>query len=174
MNASELDRLMRIIESGRADELSPTEVARLESVLNSDATLADLPARRVPRVDPRMSAAVAELSSITSPDAEMWEHVWERIESESPIAASAVTPSWNTRLLRLWRPLSAAAACLLLGIIWRLGTPAPRDAWPLEIAGDVEIEALEVYGDALPFVVTLGGDHPTEMVWVLEGTESEG
>jgi hypothetical protein len=159
-----LDDALKALATGDVDALSPEQVERLEGLLNSRPELADAFARQLAVPDEPLRAA---LTSAATPSANQWERAWNGIASAEGSAARA---RGRGRIWRLWAPLSAVAASLLLVGVWRATAPAPAPApWPMQLASDVEIDELEVYGDATAFVVYTGGDEGIDVIWVLEG-----
>ena len=148
--------------------LTPEQVARLERVLNSEAAVAQRVGTQMPQRDARLAEALGELDRLDKPSRQDWQHVWERIETAAPAAVGRNQAGVSARILRFWRPLAAAAACLLLVSVWKL-LPAPADElWPMQLASNVEISDIEVSEGATPFVVSIGEDSGSKIIWVLE------
>jgi hypothetical protein len=55
----------------------------------------------------------------------------------------------------------------LLTVFWTLRPSAP-EAWPLQLATNVEINELEVSEDATTFVFATGARNDVQVIWVLE------
>ncbi|MCK4343081.1 MAG: hypothetical protein KAY37_15305 [Phycisphaerae bacterium] len=157
-----LNDALRFVEAGDLDALSPDQAARLEAVLNDEPLVAARVSNCIPTPDPALAAALEQLEKPAWPSAERWNRVWGRIEAATP---SGFTPGGRglTRILQIWKPLAAAAACLVLAALWTGQTPA------MQLATDVVINELEVGEGALPFVVSVGGDEGIKVIWVLEG-----
>ena len=106
-----------------------------------------------------------------SPEPDVWEAVWNRIDvaamGSPPVGLSGRPGRW----LRLWGVISAAAMILLVTAIWHLVPLGPSPAWEFRLAGarDVEIESLEVFGEATTFVLNADDDLGTSIIWVMEG-----
>lgn len=153
-----LENLLATVADGRLDELSPDQVAALEEYLDASPDAAARLAAASPNPDPRLSPAAA------SPTTAEWDAVWDNVESASstPNAQSGLQ-----RLIRFWRPLSAAAACALLMLMWR-GIPRSDDAaWPIQLSDQVVVHEIEVFGDADAFV-DYGDGGGGAMIWLLE------
>jgi hypothetical protein len=160
--------LLRRIEAGELDSLTPAEIERAERLLNSDSAAAGRVAGQIPPVDANLRDALADAASDSMPREADWDAAWARIE-----AAAAPARGPMPRTLRWGTSVGAIAACLLVAALWsmpdarRSGTRAP-EAWPVVLAHDVEIDALEVGEDTLPIVVATGGDDSVEVIWVME------
>lgn len=148
---------LEALAAGWLDSLSPEQIARLETHLNANPTAADQLADRTPTVEPVLHTGVEH------PPAEAWESVWENIES-----ATARPITWLPRLLRLWQPLAAVAACLLMVGIWYFNREAAPAPWPVEWAREMEINDLQVFEGSMPFVLSAGNDGTISMIWVIE------
>lgn len=166
-----LEELIEKIEAGVLADLSDEQVARLADALDAGALPEVADRRATP--DPRLRSALDQVERPALPTSAAWDTMWQRVDA----AAHAEPPSVGARVLRLWRPLGVAvAAGLMLAAIWaRPVEPraAAADDWPLRLARDVQINALEV-SNGTPFVVSLGGGNGSEMIWVLSAVESGG
>ncbi len=154
----DIRELFGLLDAGRLDELTPEEVRRLETHLDATPADADRLSRVAPPTDPLLQAPPP---SVPQP---RWDAVWENVTA----AAGPARP--GPRVLRLWRPLAAVAAAVVLGIgLWdydRVAAPAP-DAWPVQWADTVEIDELESAGDTMPLVLS-AGDEAVPVIWVFE------
>ncbi len=158
------ERLLEALRSADLDQFSPEEVARIEGLLNSRPDLASVVGEQPATPDAGLASVLRQSSAPQTPSASEWESVWENIETAPATTANQPSRRW----LHWWTPLTAIAAGLLLGIVWR-SAPAPTTApWPLQLATDVEIQSLEVYGDATPMIVSTGGTDSIDVIWVLE------
>lgn len=157
---------LKAVAKGDLDALTPEQVRQVEAALNSDARLAAAFEGERPRVEPRLAAALGEFDRSDQPTPADWQRVWNAIDTAG---ARHGRPNVGVahRILRAWRPLMAAAACLLLVLGWRVTQPAAVDPWPLQLAAEVEINNLEVFQGATSFVVAVGGDTGGEIIWVL-------
>ncbi len=162
---------LKALADGELDVLRPEQVRQVEAALNRDARLAAPFAGQQPRVEPHLAAALNELDRSDQPTTADWERVWDNIDAA---AARRGRPDAGVarRVLRAWRPLMAAAACLLLVLGWRVTQPAAVEPWPLQLAAEVEIDSLEVFQGATSFVVAVGGDNGGEIIWVLPAGSS--
>jgi hypothetical protein len=159
-----LEQTLRAVLSGELDGLTPEQVVQLEIALNRNPGLAARLADEVPPLERPLRAAFRAWALATPVPARAWERVEEQVVSApAPARAKRV----HARTFRLWAPFLAAAACLVLAMLWRLGVPASVAAPPLQLATDLEIERLEVYDDATPFVVSVGNSGAV-IVWVLQ------
>ena len=161
------DELLAQVAGGRLDELTPEQVAALEAHLNATPAAAERLADVVPASDPGMSHMPAP------PSATEWDELWERVDSALPVRKSA--PREVGRVIRLWEPLAAVAACLLLMILWRAGPAPAQPAWEMRLSDHVVVHELEVFGDASSFVAYSDDDSGTAVIWVIEeGEEQQG
>jgi hypothetical protein len=164
MNAprENLDTLLRAVARGELDQLTPAQVAELEAGLN--ITPASEFAQQLAQPEPALAVALAAAAATDRPAIRTWDAMWDRIDAAT--TSSRVAP--RNRLLRLWRPLAAVAAGLLFLAAWRVAQPPIVEPWPLQLATDTEIQSLEVYGDATPFVVSAGQNGSAiKVIWML-------
>ncbi len=161
-----LDRLLRAFARGRADDLSPEELALVERLLNTDAAIAARVADERPERDPALASALAALQQVELPSAAAWERTWERIAAAEPVVLRLPRAAWLWRAQRYWRPLAAVAAVLCLAVLWQYNVPAAPDAWPLQLATNARIDELEVSEGESSFVISIGGDGG-EVIWIL-------
>jgi len=152
---------LEAVLAGRLDELTPEAVDRLEAYLNADPAAAAPLAERVPVPRFRVPAR--------APSTGTWERMWGCIEKAAKPAAARPRIAG---ILRLWAPLGAAAACLLLAGLWQVGRSA-QPAWPITWAHEVEISELQVFPGGTPLVLAAGTDEPISVLWVLE-SEGQG
>lgn len=164
---------------GRFDELAPDEVARVETHLNDCSACAELLAHETAAIErptrggtdaSSVGDAPLGLPSVETPSAEAWERVWDNVERSASAASVRSKPQGRhiIRFLYPWSAFAAAAAIVLMVGLWRL---APRtQTWALDLAGadDVEIQLLEVYGDAMPFVISGDAEGDVSMVWMMD------
>ena len=143
------------IVAGDLDAPSPDQIARLEARVNANPDVRARLAGIVPPIEPALRAAVQP------PPKRVWEDVWRRVDE-------AVSAAPAPRVLRLWRPLTAAAACVLMVGLWNIGRGPTVADWPVEWARDVEINELEVLEGCTPFVAAVGADSPVSVIWVLD------
>jgi hypothetical protein len=155
-----LDELLDRVRAGRLDELTPEQVAALEAHLDATPTAAERLANVIPEPDPHLSAPVS------SPTEDQWNAIWERVESAASSPRSPRRPV--SRVLRFWSPLAAAAACLLLVVVWRLSAPP---AWEMHLSEHVVVHELEVFGNSSAFVAYSDDDDGSAMIWVFEEDE---
>ncbi|MFH1747548.1 MAG: hypothetical protein ABIG44_10940 [Planctomycetota bacterium] len=155
---NDIQELLKLVEAGRLDALSPEQITLLEARVNADPELAAVLEDQQPPVEPWLAESVEE------PDADAWENLWQQVDGQS-------TPSrhiFTRRFIRLWAPLSAvAAACVLMVGLWSFNRGADPADWPVEWADSVEINELEVSGDRLPLVMA-AGSNAVPVIWVLE------
>lgn len=157
----------RAIERGDLDALTPEAVARLETLLHEQPDLTRRVGHLRAQPDERLAQTLDSADADTLPDAASWERVWRRIDGRAQVKRRAAQR--GVRILQLWPALTAAAAGLVLAAVWNWPTsPAATEPWTLKLATQVEIQELEVYDGAMPFVVSAGGDHGAEIIWVLE------
>ncbi len=162
-----LDDALRAMEAGDLDSLSPDQVARLEALLNDSPQAAARVADRVAAPEPRLAEALERLETPSLPSPAAWSDAWARIDAETASTSGRIG-NVTTRIIRLWKPLAALAACLCLAALWSFHSPAAPESWPMQLATNVEISQLEVYDGATPFVISSGGENGYEIIWVLE------
>jgi hypothetical protein len=163
-----LNAALQAVKAGDLDALTPEQVARLERVLNDELAVAAQLGGQVPKPDERWASALDAVERPGGPSDATWERIWTRIDNAAPVSLRQTGQSGAARILRLWKPLAAAAACLLLAALWRAGTPATVKPWPMELATSVQIDQLEVSEGSTPFVVTTGGENGFDVIWVLQ------
>lgn len=158
------DELLDRVSAGQLDALTPEQVAALEAHLNATPAAAQRLAGVVPAPDPRLTSA-------PSPSEADWDRVWERVDwaEAAPLPAR---PALG-RVFRLWRPLAAAAACLLLVVVWRTMLSPAVPSWELRLSDDVVVHELEVFEDASAFVAYADDESGTAVIWVFEEDEDE-
>ena len=160
-----LHAALRAVAAGDLDALTPEQAAQLERALNENPRVAALVADAVPVPDERLAAGLAELERGALPSDAAWDQVWARVDAAGARTAARGRHTVAARVLRLWKPLLAAAACLALATVWRLSLKGPADdAWPIQLATNVEIQALDVGDHATPYISTTDG---VDMIWVL-------
>ncbi|MEP0846650.1 MAG: hypothetical protein HRF50_07480 [Phycisphaerae bacterium] len=166
-----LDQLLERVAAGRLDELSPEQVAALETHLNANAAAAARLANLLPRPPAGPLARVAE------PSAAQWERVWRGVEAAGSRQAARGTDAASApqtmrgrtrRFLRLWEGIAAAAACVLFAVLWRSSQPAAEASWPIQLSQHVEVDSLEVFDDSTAFVVVPDDGSDGAVIWVLD------
>jgi anti-sigma-K factor RskA len=160
-----LDRFIADLAAGDPDMLPAEQVARLERVLDTDPRLAAHVAAQRPARDERLHTALEQVERPALPTAARWEGLWAQIEVAAPVAVSSVRRGSVVGVLRYWRPVAVAAACLLLAMFWKAAAPA-ADPWPLVLASNVEIDDLDVSEGATSFLVHVEGSG-ADVIWVL-------
>lgn len=149
---------LEAIAAGELDALSAEDVVRVEEFLNETPAAAAQLAALTPPVEPALRLG------IPTPTRAGWQRVWERVDA----AGTPATMRVARRVLRFWRPLLAAAACLLLAAIWSLSSPAPRNDWPVEWASSIEVDDIQAFNGDTPFVIGADQDSPIPVIWLLE------
>jgi len=157
----QLDQLLALAAAGDFDALTPQQVAALEAHLNTCSPCAARLARSAPAADVRLTPAV-EL-----PSEEGWDRVWEVIEAARQ---TRVRQAWPARgaVQRLWRPLLAAAACILMVVMWRSAPMSETQTWELKLSDNVVVHEIETFGDLTSLVVYPAEDDGATVVWFLE------
>lgn len=153
------DAIDALVE-GRFDEIEPDEMARVEAHLNECDACAD-------RLADVTAAGDAELrAEPVGPTADQWGAVWDRIDAGS----SGKSTSRRPRRLSLWAGLSAAAVFVAAVGLWQVVElrRGPDRTMHLADNDDVQIESLEVYGDATTIVLEAGDDAKVPVIWVME------
>jgi len=185
MNASKhnLDELLTRVAEGRLDELTAEQVAALEVHLNDSPEAAAKLAERIPT--PPAGPLAAEPAPPTEKE---WDAVWNGIEAgekknegEPSVAPDGApfppshlpTFPQAQRLARLWRPLSALAACVALFAAWHFATPTASADLEISLSDDVVIEEMEIFGDASAFVAYAGDGSGSAVIWILEDDEEQ-
>jgi len=158
------DDLLRLVADGRLDALRPDEVAALEKHLLADLRAADACASVPPEPDPLFASTPVPLPTESS-----WQGVWREIERAAREKHTPVRSlGW-----RLWPPIMAAAACVLVLTSWFSRPAGTAGAADSLLATNVEVLELEVFGDETPMVVATG-DHGAAIIWVLDESEGAG
>jgi len=160
-----LDHLLDRVVAGRLDELTPEQIDALEGHLSATPAAERRLADVVPEADPRLSA-IAPVP--TNAD---WDKVWQRVDSAAPTRVPTARAIGRT--IRLWQPLAAAAACLLLMVLWRVAPLRTQPPWELQLSGDVVVHELEIFGGDSAFVA-YSDDDGSAVIWVFEEDESQG
>lgn len=164
-----LDQLLAALESGDPAGLDERLLAQLEHALACNPELLARLADRTPAPPANLAVQLAAWEVVESPEPAAWNRMWDRI-------VAAEVRSGNTRgarrplILRLWQPVMAAAACLLLTLGWRLGAPSEStttDFWPILLATDADIQQVEVYDGDTSFIFATGGNNSVQVIWVL-------
>lgn len=156
------------IDFGNIDAISPEQIAELETALNAHEAGVSHLADRLAKPDPRLASALDAAERPAMPPPEAWDRMWDRITAETGRHQHA--PAAPHRIVRLWRPAAAVAACLFLATAWWLQTPTTAsDPWPVTLATNVEIEQVESFGDTMPLVMSVG-DEGMPVIWVVEDT----
>ena len=166
---TQLNALLARVAAGEIDALNPSEIALLESHLNDAPDAAGQLAKGRP--------PLMRLPEIAMPPEAAWDAMFDRIDASrgaataSPGRSPTTRPDRTHRLRRLrktWEPLLAAAAVVLLAVMWRLSptTPTAAEPWDLRLATDVSIDEIEVFGDATSFVAY--ADDGSTVIWVFE------
>jgi hypothetical protein len=147
--------------------LTAEQVARLEGALNADPRAAAQLANLRAAPEGRLKEAVECLDRVAMPSAATWNAVWARIEVAGTAQRAARRQERLGTVLRLWQPLAAIAACLLLALTW-WGAPGPErpDDWPVRLASNARISSLEVGPDLTPVVMGTG-PHGASIIWIV-------
>lgn len=172
-----LQALLERVRDGQLDDLAPPEITELEAYLNASPDAAD-------RLAATQAAPTQPIhADLTMPSADAWNQVWSNIEATAAPTLhrrgqipTTVQPLRRPRIIRLWQSLSAAAACLLAAVAWRVGgPPANSPQWTIQLSRDVEIHELEVYDDESVFVAYSESGDGSAIIWVYdEEDDSEG
>jgi hypothetical protein len=157
------------LAEGRFDAVSDEQMERVERHLGECADCS----ARLAGVTACPEADFVEVPP--SPTQEEWDDVWQAVDaatSAKPRLIEPVSP-WAGRWGR-W--VTAAAAGLALTVaLWRLPLPGRSPNFELRLAhaDDVQIESLSVYGEATPFVLSVGDEEDAiPIIWVIEDQES--
>lgn len=161
-----LDEALRAVAAGNLDALTPEQVARLERVLNDEPGVAARLAACTPAPEPKLATALQAAEQAALPPAQRWDLTWQRIDAAAPLTQRRAHAGIAGRLIRLWQPLVAAAACLMLAVMWRTTSSPTEDAWPMQLATDVQIDSLEV-PDGMTSLIVAGGDDNYKLIWIL-------
>jgi hypothetical protein len=152
-----LAALIDRIAADGVDALTAGELVELE------AALADRPELEA-RLGDLLPPADAALSAMEQPSPAEWERVWRRVEQAARPGAAVVPPV----LLRIWRPVAAIAACVLLALSWQVSRGTSGRAWSLKPATAIEVRSLEVYGDSVSLILPDAGSNSFPMIWVFD------
>ncbi|MEW6254122.1 MAG: hypothetical protein AB1716_26025 [Planctomycetota bacterium] len=157
------------LAAGDLDGLTPDQIARLEGVLNRHPPAAARFAELTPAPGPALRAALNEWENSAQPSAAAWDAMWGRIVTATqPRAVGQAT--WLTpRVLRIWRPLIAAAACLLMAVLWLAGTPQLGSAseMPIRLASHVVVDQIEAGEGLTPVLVSTNPDTGIDLIWLV-------
>ncbi len=173
--------VLAAVREGRWDALSPADIAALETHLaDCPACAAELAAAPA-APDAQTQALLAHLPAAPQPTAQTWELLWQSVGAALPSPARQAIPQplsaphhavrrtiVATWLIRFWRPIAVAAAAVFMVGVWRF---ALRPAAPpeLQLARNVQIDSLEVFGDASPIVYTIEGpDGGSTVIWIVD------
>jgi hypothetical protein len=157
----QLKGLLAAAAAGDFAALTPQQAAVLEAHLNTCSPCAARLARSAPAADAWLIPAVG------LPSEEDWDHVWEAIDAATQ---TRVQQAWLARgaVQRLWRPLLAAAACILMVVTWRSVPMSETQAWDLRLSEDVVVHEIETFGDLTSLVVHPAEDDGATVVWFLQ------
>ena len=157
----QFEQLLAFAATGGFDALTPQQTAALEAHLNTCSPCAARLARSAPAADVRLTPAV-EL-----PSEEGWDRVWEAIDAARQ---TRVRQAWSASgaVQRLWRPLLAAAACILMVVMWRSAPMSETQTWELKLSDNVVVHEIETFGDLTSLVVYPAEDDGATVVWFLE------
>lgn len=160
-----LDALLAAAAAGRLEALTPEQVERLAAHLDANPAAAAKVGAMRPAASPSLTTPVV------LPTPRQWQEVWDRIEQATsttrrqPESGRSATGTRAARILRIWRPIAAVAACVVLLVSWSLqsgGTPTPR----LRPAVGNSVNALDAPGGA---ILVSDGDG-----WLIVMTGDEG
>jgi anti-sigma factor RsiW len=157
----QLEGLLAAAARGDFDAMTPEQVAALEAHLNTCSPCAARLARSTPVADVRVAPAVQP------PSEEGWDRVWEAIEAERQTGVRQAGPARGA-VHWLWRPLLAAAACILMVVIWRSVPMSETQTWELKLSDNVVVHEIETFGDLTSLVVYPAEDDEPTVVWFLE------
>lgn len=155
LRPGEIEKLLERLERDGIESLATDEVERLEAALATDPQAA----ARVGQM--AAGGAAWPLPEGAGPSESQWESVWREVDRA--LVRRQVERTWQRR----WQGLSAMAACALLVLAWRLTLPG-GGVEPLRVARDVEVNRLEVFGEATSFVLETGGSDGFSVIWVME------
>ena len=165
MNPTELENLLRRVESGRLDSLTPEELRAVMTHLESN----DAPARRLGAArPPRLPQALLD---VPQPSDAAWKRAWGAIDaSETSAARSQVIPLPRRSLTRHARPaIAAMAAFFAIGssILFRTTTQAVASD-ELVLDPNATIDEIEVPEGCSSFVMTGDGESDFSIVRIVE------
>jgi hypothetical protein len=157
----QLEGVLAAAAAGDFAALTPQQAAVLEAHLSACSPCAARLARSAPAADERIAPAV-EL-----PSEEDWDHVWEAIDAATQTRVRHARPA-RGGVRRLWRPLLAAAACILMVVTWRSVPMSGTQTWDLKLSEDVVVHEIETFGDLTSLVVYPADGDEATVVWFLE------
>ncbi|MCH7870552.1 MAG: hypothetical protein IID33_02520 [Planctomycetes bacterium] len=149
------------LRDGRFDAIQPDQMAAAETHMNGCAACRSALTDVTPIPEPQLC------ETATLPADESWKSVWDKLDE------SAATPNHTQarilRFVRPWGTLAAAAVVMLMVSLWRMTPATDTDDWAfqLAVAGDVEIESMEVFGDSTSMLMSFGDDD-ISIIWVMD------
>lgn len=152
MTRSECDNLnpaLRAAAEGRFAAISAEQIAVLTAHVDSCPACAAKLAGARPRADGIVARALAD-----PPREPAWPRIWRAVDAAAR-PATVMGGRSGPLILRLWAPLTAAAACIGLALAFR-GAPqtVASEAWPVRSVGAAEFANVQTpAGDEL-FLVT--------------------
>lgn len=161
--------LLTAASAGDFDALSPEQIEQLEAHVNACPACAERLGDATPTPDPALDALKQVGAGTGAPTPEVWENVWDGIEA-GRLSDSAPQPVKSRRSLlrRIWKPLTAAAACLMVAAVWR-ATTGPWTVSPaVQLSTNVEVHELEVFGDETAIVFSMDSNNGAAVIWVLD------
>jgi|GEM_PF-1385283 len=165
-----LHEVRRLLTAGDLDAITPAQIEQIERALADDAAAVAALGRQTPPLPPSLARALQDWEREQQPAALVWEHMWSAIDA-AVLRSRRAPVAVGRRRLRLWQSMVAAAAGLILFVSWQAYPLRAVEPWPLRLAGEVDIEQLEVFQDATTFVVSLDGDGG-QIIWVLPAAEN--
>lgn len=156
-------QLINAVRRGCLDELTSGDVDALAMHLNDCARCAALISGDIP--DPQtLSDPLRTLPAPGDADRQ-WAAISKALDGQTGHVVSLRKP----RRLAVWSSVSAAAVLLLSVTAWQLW-PQTADLWSLDLAGqgDVDIQSVEVYGDAHLMLMNLDDENGISVIWVTD------
>lgn len=167
MNAREYEQIINKIATDGIDAPTAHEIAMLETYANEH----DEAAAQLRDLRPNEPVSFATLDE--HPTANEWDSIWHGIVADT--ARQPAQAATQTARKRPWmlRPLTAAAACVLMVGSLSWFTPLRASEMPLAFDAHAEIHEIEVFDGDSSFVLCGSGEEDCAFIWVVENEEAD-
>ncbi len=148
------------------ESMTAESLQSLQSRIDRDPAFAASLGRETPGRDSLVDW-VRSHEAIDLPSRADWVAAWREIDrAVERQSAPARGAAW--KIIPLWRPLAAVAACFLF--LLTLSRTAATDGthWPIRLAQNVEIDELETADDVTPLIWSSGGADNVSVIWLVD------